>query len=113
MDKAKEAIKREGERLEADLTRLTKAHSKAEGKEAFWGGECGRLGRQVLRTRGILAGQKKLVEEKRAEAARAQRALELCQGEQARHNAELTRMEGQLKSSEEALVKARDDCTVI
>ena len=35
VDKAKEANKRERERLEMDLARLTMSLSKAEGKEAY------------------------------------------------------------------------------
>ena len=69
--KAKEAIRKEGDRLEADLIRLSKAHSVAEGKEAFCESERGRLGRQVLRTRSGLVSQQKLVLEKRAEAERS------------------------------------------
>ena len=87
--KAKEAIRKEGDRLEADLIRLSKAHS-----------EGGRLGRQVLRTRSGLVNQQKLVLEKRAEAERAQRVLELCQGDLGRQKSDLTRLEGQLKASE-------------
>ena len=111
--KAKEAIRKEGDSLEAHLIRLSKAHSVAEGKEAFCESERGRLGRQVLRTRSGLVSQQKLVLEKRAEAERAQRVLELWQGNLGRQKSDLTRLEGQLKDSEEAQGKARDNCMVI
>ena len=67
--KAKEAIRKEGDRLKADLIRLSKAHSVAEGKESFWESE---------RTHSGLVSQQKLVLEKRAEAEKAQRVLQLC-----------------------------------
>ena len=111
--KAKEAIRKEGDSLEAHLIRLSKAHSVAEGQEAFWESERGRLRRQVLRTRSGLVSQQKLVLEKRAEAERAHRVLELCQGDLGRQKSDLTRLEGQLKASEEAQGKARDNCMVI
>ena len=57
--------------------------------------------------RSILAGQKKHVEEKRAKAARAQRALELCQGDLVRHQSDLARMEGQLKARDDYRVRAQ------
>jgi hypothetical protein len=102
--KAKEAIRKEGDRLEADLIRLSKA---------FWEGERGRLGRLVLHTRSGLVSQQKLVLEKRVEAEKAQRVLVLSQGDLERQKSDLTRLEGQLKASEEAQRKARDNCMVI
>jgi hypothetical protein len=59
-DKAEAALRKEGVRLEEDFTRLSKAKTVAEKKEAFWGQETHRLGRQVVRTRATLDDQLKL-----------------------------------------------------
>jgi hypothetical protein len=65
------------------------------------------------RTRSGLIDQQKLVLEKREDADKAQRILALCQGDLGRQKSDLTRLEGQLKASEEAQMKARDNCMVI
>jgi hypothetical protein len=48
-ERSRKAIRKEGDRLEADLIRLSKAKSVAEGKEAYWVQEQDRLGELVLR----------------------------------------------------------------
>ena len=49
---------------------------------------------------------------KREEADKAQRVLALVQGDLGRQEADLTKLEGQLRVSEEAQRKARDNCKV-
>ena len=56
---------------------------------------------------------KKLVLEKREDGDTAQRILALYQEDLGRQKSDLTRLEGQLKASEEAQMKARDNCMVI
>ena len=111
-DRSREASRKEGNRLEEDLIRLSRAKTVAEGKEAYWAQESDRLGKQVVRTRTSLMDQQRLVIKKREEADKAQRVLALVQGDLGRQEADLTKLEGQLRVSEEAQRKARDNCKV-
>ena len=111
-DRSREARRKEGNRLEEDLIRLSRAKTVAEGKEAYWAQESDRLGKQVVRTRTSLMDQQRLVIKKREEADKAQRVLALVQGDLGRQEADLTKLEGQLRVSEEAQRKARDNCKV-
>ena len=78
-DKAGAALRREGDKLEEDLIRLSKAKSVAEKKEAYWVQVTNRLGRQVVGTCTTLCDQQKLVLEKRQEVEKAQRVLKLVE----------------------------------
>ena len=111
-DRSREATRKEGDRLEEDLIRLSRAKTVAAGKEAYWAQESDRLGKQVVRTRTSLMDQQRLVIKKREEADKAQRVLALVQGDLGRQEADLTKLEGQLRVSEEAQRKARDNCKV-
>ena len=111
-NRSSEARRKEGNRLEEDLIRLSRAKTVAEGKEAYWAQETDKLGKQVVRTRTSLMDQQRLVRKKREEVEKAQRVLTLVQGDLGKQEADLTKLEGQLKVSEEAQRKARDDCKV-
>jgi hypothetical protein len=111
-NRASEARRQEGNRLEEDLIRLSRAQKVAEGKEAFWAQQTDRLGKQVVRTRTSLGDQQRLVRKKKEEVEKAQRVLTLCQGDLGKQEADLAKLEGQLKVNEEAQRKARADCKV-
>ena len=110
--RAREARGQEGNRLEEDLIRLSGAEKVAKGKVAFWEQQTGRLGEQVVRTRASLGDQQRLVRKRKEEVEKAQRVLTLCQGDLGKQEADLAKLEEQLKVNEEAQSKARADCKV-
>ena len=111
-DKAEAALRKEGVKLEEDFTRLSNAKTVAEKKEAFWGQETIRLGRQVVRTSATLEAQLKLVLGKRQEVERAQRVLKQAERDLGRQRSVLSQEESELKDSETAQRISRDNCKV-